>query len=496
MMKLLANKKLVEYYKEIGILGSISAVLGWDNNVMMPTGAASFRATQLTYLSSKIYQLLNDHQLEELILNAELEKLSDLEKVNLELIKREYYNNKAVDENLLNALTKASLLCEHSWREARKNNDFNLFSKPFKELLKLTQEMAIRKGELQNLSPYDALLNSYDYGRRSAEIDIIFADLEQFLPDFILNVQEKQKNQKIIPLTGDFSIEKQNQLSIMCMKALGFDLNRGRIDVSTHPFSTGFSPEDVRITTRYDEKNFLSGMYGVLHETGHALYEQNLPQIYPFQPVSNSCGMTIHESQSLFVENQIGNSIEFFEFLDSHIKNMFGNDSSLSPQNLYNITSRVSASLIRVEADEVTYPIHVIMRYKLEKALLSGDLEVDELPSAWNEAIYKYLKIKPTNYSDGCLQDIHWACGSIGYFPTYTLGAMLASQLNHAISKNINKEQYIRSGNFSPIISELKNKIHVNASILTPNELIINATGSKLDANIFKQYLQNKYLAN
>jgi len=494
MKKLLANKKLAEYYKEIGILNSINSVLHWDNNVMMPSGGANLRSTQLTYLSTKLYQLLNNPELEDLISKAENEDSSDIEKANINLIKRQYNDNKSVDEKLLNALTKASLTCELNWREARKENNFKLFSQHFKELLKLTQEKAIRKGELENLSPYDALLDIYDFGRRSSEIDVIFADLESFLPNFISQVQEKQKSQEIIPLIGEFSIEKQKHLADICMNSLGFNLNHGRLDVSTHPFSTGFSPEDVRITTRYDEKSFLSGMYGVMHEAGHAIYEQNLPKKHPFQPVSNANGMTIHESQSLFVENQIGNRIEFFEFLDPHIKKLFGSHPSLTSNNLYNIASRVKPSLIRVDADEVTYPVHVIMRYNLERSLLSGDLPVDELPAAWDAEIYKYLKIKPKKYSEGCLQDIHWACGSIGYFPTYTLGAMFAAQLNHSISKDMNKEAYIKSGNFIPIINELKNKIHNHGSSLTSNELIMNATGSNLDSSIFKQYLQNKYL--
>jgi carboxypeptidase Taq len=493
-MKLLANNRLNEYFKEIGILQSIQSLLRWDNDVMMPKGGATLRSEQLMYLSTKTYRCLNDPKLAELIFETESESLNEWEQANVALIKHQYLQNKAVDEALVKATTKASLACELNWRDAKINNDFKLFASPFKELLKLTKETAIRTGELFNLSPYDALLDSYDRGRSSIQIDSIFTNLESFLPNFIAEVKEKQKSQNIIPLSGDFSPEKQKELGLICMHALGFDLNRGRLDISAHPFSTGLSNDDVRITTRYDSKNFLSGLYGILHETGHALYEQNLPKSHPYQPVSRACGMTIHESQSLFVENQIGQTREFFEFIAPHITKLFGNHPSLNAENLYNIVSKITPSLIRVDADEVTYPAHVIIRYKLEKALLSGDLSVDELPLAWDAEMYKYLEIKPKNHSEGCLQDIHWACGAIGYFPTYTLGAMFAAQINHTLLESINKNELISAGNFKPIISWLEANVHSKGSKYSSNELITKASGSELDSNIFKQYLINKYL--
>ena len=491
-MKLSANKELTEYYQKIGILQSITAVLSWDNSVMMPIGGAGLRGNQLTLLSGEIYRLSSCSKLGDLIANAENESLDSWQLANLNLIKRNYLYNKALDENLVKAFIKASLACELNWREARKTNDFKLFAKYFAEVLSLTQEKATRLAETFNIPKYDALLDLYDPGLKSAEVDIIFSDLEKFLPNFIAQVQEKQR--PIIPFTNDFSIEKQKELGNICMKALGYDLERGRLDVSTHPFSTGFSPDDVRITTRYQTSDFLSGLNGILHETGHALYEQNLSKKYPFQLVSNACGMTIHESQSLFIERQIGISKEFFTWMDPYIKSIFGNDESLSQKNLYNMVSKVKPSFIRVDADEVTYPAHIIMRYKLEKALLLGDLAIDDLPMAWNEESYKLLQIKPTNHSEGCLQDIHWSCGNLGYFPTYTLGAMFASQIEHTMSKSINIKELISKGEFKPIISWLNEKIHSQGCLFKSADLIQNATGSQLDSNIFKQYLSNKYL--
>ncbi len=489
-----AYSKLEEIFKRIGTLNSIQALVSWDNNVMLPKGATSSCAMQMTYLSGESYKLLNDPSLENLIEDASEENLNDWQKANLSHIKYQYLCNKVVDEKFVKEKTNLSLTSEFNWREARKNNNFKLFAQHVKPLLKLVQEEASRRGELFNLSPYDALLDGYDKGRKSEEIDVIFADLENFLPEFISQAQEKQKTRKITPLNGNFSEEKQKELGLFCMKALGFDLNRGRLDVSVHPFSTGISPNDVRITTRYDKKSFISGLYGVLHETGHALYEQNLPQDYILQPVSGHCGMTIHESQSLFVENHIGNSKEFFEWIMPEIIDKFGKHPSLTAENLYNITNKVSPSFIRVDADEVTYPAHVIMRYKLEKALLSGDLPIEELPEAWEEEIYRLLKIKPKNFTEGCLQDIHWAWGAIGYFPTYTLGAMFASQLGATMNKSINNADLVRKGDLKPIINWLKEKIHIHGSRYSSNELVINSTGEPINSDVFKTYLKKKYL--
>lgn len=492
-MKLSANQKLIEYYQKIGILQSVVSLLQWDNSVMMPTGGAALRGEQLTLLSQEIYRLSSSTKLGDLIADAEDEALDAWQLANLNLIKKNYLYNQALDETLVKAFTKASLACELNWREARKANNFKLFAKYFAEVLTLTQEKASRLAESFNLSKYDVLLDLYDPGLKSAEVDIIFADLEKFLPEFIGKAQEKQKS--IIPFVDNFAVEKQKELGIICMKALGFDLNKGRLDVSTHPFSTGFSPDDVRITTRYNQADFLSGLNGILHETGHALYEQNLPSKHSFQPVAKDCGMTIHESQSLFVERQIGISKEFFAWLNPHVKAIFGNDKSLSPENLYNMVNKVTPSFIRVDADEVTYPAHIIMRYRLEKALLSGDLPIDEVPTAWEEQSLKLLQIKPSNFSEGCLQDIHWSCGALGYFPTYTLGAMLAAQIEHTMNKSLNCKELIAKGEFKPIITWLNEKIHSKGCLFNSSQLIQNATGSKLDSNIFKAYLSGKYLA-
>ncbi len=489
-----AYDNLKQHFKEIGLLQSISTLAQWDNDVTMPVGGASLRQEQMMFLSGKIYQKLNNPQIAELIDKSESEDLNDWQLANIRKIKKQYLHNKALDKDLVEATTKATLECELNWRESRKNNDFKLFAKYFAPVLKLVQETSKRKAELLNISAYDALLDSYDEGRKSAEIDIIFNDLENFLPNFITQVQEKQKSRKALPLNQNFAEDKQLNLGLTCVKALGFNLNNGRLDTSAHPFSCGLSPSDVRITTRYDQANFLSSLFGTLHETGHGIYEQNLPNCLSFQPVAQACGMVIHESQSLFVERHIGETKEFFNWLEPSVIKAFGNLSETAADNLYNIITGLSSSLIRVEADEVTYPAHIILRYKLEKAMLSGDLPIEDLPIAWNEELYKLLQIKSKNHSEGCLQDIHWAFGGFGYFPTYTLGAMFAAQIDNHLRKSMDVSGLIKSGNFLPIITWLNDNIHALGCKYSSDELILKSTGSPLDVNIFKNYLKNKYL--
>lgn len=490
-MKSLAKQQLKSLYKSIGILRSIQRLVQWDADVMMPIGSSSLRAQHLEFLSCEIYQKLSNSRIEDLICKAENENLGKWDQANLRLIKKEYQQNKLLDKNFVAAYTKACFTCEVNWREARKNNNFQLFAKYFKEVLSLTKEKAQRKAEASDFSLYDSLLDEYDESRKSAEIDLIFNELEQFLPGFIEKVKDKQKSIVINDFDREFDIEKQKELGLFCAKAFRLDFNKARMDVSTHPFSTSFSSKDVRITSRYDKNDFLSGLFGVIHETGHALYEQNIPTEFEFQLVNNACGMTIHESQSLFYEKQIGKSKEFLKWIEPSIKKYFG---EVDIDNLYNIITRVGNSRIRVDADEVTYPAHIILRYKLEKAMLNGELDVGDLPKAWDELSMKLLGFKPDSLAQGCLQDIHWAWGAIGYFPTYTLGAILASQIAKKMQNEINLAKAVLSGDFYSILEWLNNKIHCKASLESSNELIINTLGNPLDCSVYRGYLSKKYL--
>ncbi|OYW12973.1 MAG: carboxypeptidase M32, partial [Rhodospirillales bacterium 12-54-5] len=346
---------------------------------------------------------------------------------------------------------------EHCWREARKTSNFALFLPEFKKMLALTREEATAKSAALNLSPYDAMLDSYDSGLCRAMIDPVFADLKSWLPQFVTEVIDHQARVPSLPLDQPIPTEQQKNLGLSMMQRLGFDMSQGRIDSSTHPFCGGV-PGDVRITTRYDPNRFMGSLYGVMHETGHALYEQGLPEAWRGLPVGVARGMSVHESQSLFVEMQLGRSAAFLRFLAPQLAQHFGvSGAAWTAENLQLALTRVTRSFIRVDADEVTYPLHVILRYELEQALLSGDLPPEDLPGAWAEKMQQYLGITPPDDAQGCLQDIHWPEGMIGYFPTYTLGAMLAAQLMAAARRTLTDlDVQLESGEFSMIIKWLK----------------------------------------
>ncbi len=481
-----AYNQLELIFKEIGLIQSLAALGQWDNSVTMPKGGSNLKQEQLAYLSELKSHKIHNPQLNDLVAEAELESLNDWQVANLRKIKNICLHEQAIDSKLAAELIRAKLKCESSWVAARQNNDFKIFTKSFSPLLQLIKEVAQVKAEILNKTQYNALLDEYDENRNSKDIDIIFNQLEDFLPQFIAQVKEKQNNIKV--KNFNIPIAKQKEIGRFCMNALGFDFNRGRLDESVHPFSTGFSPDDVRITARYSENSFvLEGLAAVLHETGHAIYEQNLPKEFIWQPVACASGMTIHESQSLFVERHIGINKEFFTLLSTKF-------NEIDVDGMYNVATKVGESLIRVEADEVTYPAHVMMRYKIEKSLLNNEIEINDLPSIWDQYSLNLFGRKPSNLKEGCLQDIHWSWGAIGYFPTYTLGAIFASQINACLKTSLDINELIKSGNFAPIFSWLKQNIHSLGSKLTPSDLMLNSVGSDLNVKIYQEYLIKKYL--
>jgi carboxypeptidase Taq len=364
-------------------------------------------------------------------------------------------------------------------------------------LVALVRETAAAKAEALGLDPYDALLDAYEPGGRQAEIDPLFEDLEAFLPEFLGRVLENQARRPapVLP-PGPFPIAGQRALAHEMMAALGFDFDHGRLDESRHPFCGGV-PEDVRITTRYDENDFTSSLMAVLHETGHALYERGLPPAWRHQPIGLARSMSIHESQSLLIEMQVCRSRPFLAFAAPLIGRAFGGaGEAWDEDNLYRLLTRVEPGLIRVDADEVTYPAHVIVRYRLEKAIIGGTMEAADIPAAWNEGMKGLLGITPPGDGDGCLQDIHWYDGAWGYFPTYTLGAIAAAQIFAAAKSadgTITTE--IAKGDFKPLLAWLGDAIHAKGSVLPVPELLTQATGRPLDAGVFKTHLEDRYLA-
>ncbi|SME94590.1 carboxypeptidase Taq [Tistlia consotensis] len=479
-------------------LDEAAGMLQWDWAAMMPAGGAAARAEQLAVLEVLSHEMLTAPETEELLdaSEAEAPALGPWQRANLGEMRREWRHGTALDAGLVEALSRASQRCELAWRQARAESDYAAVKPLLAELLTLVRRKAEAKAAALGLSPYEALVDAYEPGLRVSDIDPLFDDLAGFLPDFLGAVLERQAARPAGELPpGPFPAEHQKRLAERLMAAIGFDFEHGRLDTSAHPFCGGVS-EDVRITTRYDEADFASAMMGVLHETGHALYERGLPAAWRLQPVGRARGMAMHESQSLLMEMQACRSPEFVGFLAPLAREAFGGSGPLwEPENLLRLYHRVEPGFIRVEADEVTYPAHIILRYRLERALVADELSLDDLPGAWNEGFHRLLGMTPPDDRLGCLQDIHWYDGAFGYFPTYTLGALIAAQLFDA-ARRARPEipQAIGRGDFTPLLGWLREKVHGEASRWSTAELVGRASGKPLDPGVFKAHLKARYL--
>ena len=492
--------QLEHLFNRIYQLQHLASIAHWDMAAMMPSGGSHARGEALAEVSVIINELISDNSTGDLIQQADLSKLelSAWQQANLREMHQLWLNATSISSELVKAKALAGSQCEHAWRTLRAENNWQDFQPLLETVINLTIEESQQRAEASSLSPYDALLNLYEPGQTSAAVDVIFAELVEFLPAFIQQVVERQKGDNITRPTGPFPIEAQRDLGLLLMEKTGFNFEHGRLDVSHHPFCGGVS-EDVRITTRYSEDDFSESLMGVLHETGHAKYEQGLPKEWLSQPVGSARGMGIHESQSLFQEMQIARGQPFLQFAAPIIQQSLSNEQTdkqcWSAENLYQLNNRVKPDYIRVNADEVTYPMHVILRYEIEKLLINKELEVKDLPELWDIKMQQYLGLSTAgNYKDGCMQDIHWTDGSLGYFPTYTLGAMNAAQLYNAADKAIPElSQQIAKGEFGALNQWQKDKIWSQGSYFEIDELMSYATGEKLNTRYFINHLKKRF---
>lgn len=490
-------KSLEQEIEEISQINNVISILSWDIAVNMPVGSAESRANEIALLSAIANSRLKSTKISELINLADTEagQLSNWQIANLREIRKKVEYARCVSDDLQKRYIAATTRSELVWREARKENDFNKLKPYLQEVLICVRELAEAKASLLNCSKYDALVDEYDPSRNTEDLKQIFTVLKTSIPDLIKQIVEKQRTENVL-LIGEVPIEQQRVISRKIMNIMGFDFDRGRLDDSTHPFCGG-TAFDVRLTNRYSKDDFISGVMGIIHETGHALYEQNLPTGYKNQPVGRANGMAIHESQSLFMEMQVGRSKEFCEFLSKLLKDEFGfKGQEYSADNLYKLNTRVKPSFIRVDADEVTYPMHVMLRFEIEELLINNELTLDDIPDLWNKKMQEYLGIVPNKNSEGCLQDIHWPSGWFGYFPAYTCGAIIASMLTRAARESeVDIEQDITHGNFNSINEFLNSRIQGYGSLKTVDDLIKDATGeNKVNPEIFLMYLKQKYL--
>ena len=493
-----AYRELEATFRRQSNVVAAAGVLRWDSATMMPSGGAEARAEQLATLDGIAHEIITAPALAERLDAAEAERagLDAWQARNLVLMRSRWRRATALSPELVDAFARATAACEMCWRAARPANDFAAVAPLLETVVARVREIAVARGEAFGLAPYDALLDGNDPGATATTLDPVFADLQDFLPGFTERVLDRQAADPAALLpAGPFVVAQQQSLAERLMAIAGFDAEHGRLDASAHPF-TGGVPDDIRITTRYRDDDFTESVMAVLHETGHALYERGLPAAWRHQPVGESAGMSIHESQSLLIEMQVSRGPEFLAFVAPTIREaLAGSGPGWDDENLRRLYNRVERGLIRVEADETTYPAHVSVRYRLEKALIDGTLEVAELPAAWSHAMEEGLGITPPDDRDGCLQDIHWFAGEFGYFPTYTLGALAAAQFFAAARRaDPDIAAGIAAGTFAPLLVWLRDNVHALGAHFTRDELLVRATGEPLGTAAFKDHLEARYL--
>ena len=493
-----AYRRLEEVFRRRALIGEAEGVLGWDTSVNMPPGGAAARAEQMATLRTMAHELVTDPQVGDLMdeAAANADQLDRWQSANLREIHRAWLHATAVPADLVAARSHAGAAAEAAWRGARADSDFKALQPFLEEVLALTREAGTAKAEMLGRPAYDALMDEYEPDADSARVVSILEDYAGFLPELLDAVlaHQAREPEPVMP-TGPFPIPAQRILCRHLAETVGIDFDSARLDESLHPFSGGV-PEDSRITTRYHDGGFLDSMMAVLHESGHAMYERGLPKAWRYQPVGNARGMVMHESQSLLIEMQICRSPEFFEWAAPVAGQAFAAEGpAWTAANLYRLATRVEPSLIRVEADEVTYPAHIILRTRLERAMIAGDLAVADLPGAWGDGMVELLGIRPPDDRLGCLQDIHWPDGAFGYFPTYSLGAMAAAQLAAAArTADALIMPSVAKGDFAPLMAWLRPNVHNKASLISTDELLIEATGKPLGADAFKDQLRQRYL--
>lgn len=491
-----AYQTLENIFRQLSHLEHLSAMAHWDEATMMPEGGGEARAAALASLQRLSHEKLTDKSVGELLKKARDEKLnSPWQSANLNWMQRIYENANCLPADLVENLANQKSLCEQIWRTARAKNDWLSFLPHLEKVVMLTKESAKIRSQYFGVAPYDLLIDEFSPGINSKIIDPIFARLKSVLPDLIKKIIAKQKSINLVEPKGPFAISQQKELGLALMRTIGFDFNHGRLDVSHHPFCGGV-PQDVRITTRYNDREFVSSAMGTCHETGHARYEQNLPKEWISQPVGRIHSMALHESQSLLIEMQACRSQEFMQFMSPLAKNYFGEQPALDNENLYRLYTRVQNGLIRVDADEVTYPLHVILRYEIEKELMSGNIECADLPELWNQKMANYFGLDTRgDFKNGVMQDVHWPSGAFGYFPAYTLGSLIAAQLFAAAKKaDPSVLTKLSSGNFEALYNWLIPNFQSHASSLDFSELMLAATGEALNADYFLRHVEQRYL--
>ncbi len=490
-------KQLEQEFKRLHALRGALSLLRWDAAVMMPRGSADIRGEQLAALETEQHALLTSPRVSRLLDRAQANSqgMQDWQIANLREMRRERDHAIATPVALILRLTKAAARAEVCWLDARAQGRFEQFAPLLEEVVHLVRDKAALLGQALNLAPYDALVDEFSPGITTADIDVMFKALSRRLPALIREAIAAQESRPPQALTGKFPPSKQRALIVEVMKQIGFPFERGRLDESEHPFTEGV-PGDIRVTTRLDTSEPFTGLLGALHETGHAMYDLGLPQDWRDQPVGRDRGMALEESQSLLMEMIVCRSRPFVQYVQPLLAKHFGvSGPEWGVDNIYAHLTRVRRGLVRVDADELTYPLHIMLRYELEKQLLSGELAVRDLPQAWNAGMEERLGVRPDGDARGCLQDVHWAVGSFGYFPSYALGAVIAAQLNESLRNEVpTLDEQLARGEFSGLLDWLRTHVHGFGAKVPVQDLLRGATGKPLSAAAYIRYVESKYL--
>jgi carboxypeptidase Taq len=489
--------ELIKRSKEVNVIGTCAGVLGWDEQTNMPRAGAAHRAEQSAFLRGLGHEKFTDPKLGELL--TELEKTSLMddefsdEAVNIRELRHDYDLAVKIPKELVEELSRTRILAQAAWVEARSKSEFSIFQPLLEKVIELKKKEADCLG--YEKEPYDALLDEYEPGMSAEAVKNVFDSFKDELIELVGKIADAPKKPDISILERHYDVERQKVFSQAAAAAIGYDFSIGRLDVTAHPFTTGLGPNDVRITTRYNPNHLGQALFGTLHEAGHGIYNQNLDSAHYGTPRGSSVSLGIHESQSRMWENHVGRGRAFWKHFFPRAKQVFPDVlADVAFDDFFFAINDVRPSFIRVESDEVTYNLHILIRFEIELAFLRGDLAVKDIPSVWNEKIKQYLGITPANDAEGCLQDIHWSMGAIGYFPTYTLGNLYSAQFYAKATEEIDGlEDQFAVGNFTNLKNWLTEKIHMHGCRYRAEKLVEVVTGKPLSHEYSMNYLKNKF---
>jgi len=486
------------FLDRIQMFGEAMSVMSFDANTIAPKGSVEQLAKRAGFFGMEVHKMVVSDEAKDFIegLAPHISKLDDKIKGMYRITKEKYEEATKLPAEFVAEFARLTQEANNVWEDSRENNSFETFAPYLKKIVEMTdQMMEYRISEKpEDGVLYDIVLNDYEKGKTVKKYDDFFEKLKETVVPLLRQVVASEKKIDKSFMSAKVDIETQRKIAEFIAEKIGFDTNRGYLGESAHPFCSGINKNDTRITTRYFENDFISSLYGVLHECGHAIYDQNIGNDIGDTILRDGASMGIHESQSRFYENIIGRSLPFWEYITDELKTFLPEEfKNVTPQMFYEAVNVAQPSLIRVEADELTYSLHVIVRYEIEKALIAKEITVDELPAIWNKKYQEYLGITPPTDSDGVLQDVHWCWGLFGYFPTYALGSAFAAQLFEYMQKEMDVNELIRKGEFATITNWLTEKIHKYGATYTPEELMTKVFGEGLDASHYAKYLKDKF---